>query len=55
MDTQLVKGFKKVCPYCNKEFISLHEKEIQANYKMHIQYCKVKIAKEKQSKEGVKK
>lgn len=34
--------YKKVCPYCNKDFFSLSEKQLLFNYTSHIGSCKFK-------------
>lgn len=34
--------YKKNCPYCNKLFYSLSEKQLNFNYTSHIGSCKFK-------------
>lgn len=53
--------YKKKCPYCDKLFYSLNEKQILFNYTSHIGSCKFKNEKNdsiketnKKSKEGKK-
>ena len=34
--------FKKICPYCNKPFHSLNERQLLFNYTSHTGSCKFK-------------
>ena len=43
--------YKKVCPYCNKDFYSLSEKQLLFNYTSHIGSCKFKNDKKRNENE----
>lgn len=37
-----IKGYKKVCPICKKEFSNTNQKQLEWNYLIHLQSCKKK-------------
>ncbi len=45
------KIYEKSCPYCEKPFFSLSEKQLLFNYTSHIGSCKFKNEKKKAAKE----
>jgi len=48
------KVFEKSCPYCDKPFYSLSEKQLLFNYTSHIGSCKFKNDKKKKVEDKLK-
>ena len=42
MEETKIKGYKKVCPICKKEFCYTNEKQLEWNYNIHYKSCKEK-------------
>ena len=50
----MIKGYRKVCPLCDKAFEYTSEKLLEHNFNLHLDACKLQ-EKIKKLKEGGKK
>ena len=41
MENKITKidGYKKICPYCKTEIISMYEKQLDFNFRIHTETC----------------
>jgi hypothetical protein len=42
---------KKICPYCGKKIESLYDKQLDYNYKLHVESCERKAKNNSNTKE----
>jgi hypothetical protein len=42
MTHEKVNGFQMICPYCHTKMISIYKKQLDFNFKVHLETCEEK-------------
>jgi len=50
MEKELIEGYKKICPHCNRIIKGISKGVVQHNYEEHVRYCKYKNKKKEKEK-----